>query len=281
MGVEKSHTVPAPSRHDVSKLAVLTDTPRFARLPLRTTTEQARSGAAGRSLEWSRFGCQSVVPRARARHGHQHVEGRNGDQPSALPGRDRRCGTSALFESLGLSLRPQRGLRGGGATQRGTITTTICPFCGVGCGQIVEVRDGRVVNIEGDPDHPINEGSVCSKGAALYQVARERAAPPEDPVPEARREGVGGTLLGPCDPDDRRAGEEDPRRHVGRAAGRPHAQSHHRASPAWAGRLSTPRSATCSPRPCGRSGSSGWSIRPGYDTAPRWPVWPPHSAVGR
>ncbi len=50
-------------------------------------------------------------------------------------------------------------------------STTICPFCGVGCGLIVSVRDGKVVNIEGDPDHPINQGSLCSKGSALHQIA--------------------------------------------------------------------------------------------------------------
>lgn len=50
-------------------------------------------------------------------------------------------------------------------------STTICPYCGVGCGQIVSVSGGKVINIEGDPDHPINEGALCSKGSALYQVA--------------------------------------------------------------------------------------------------------------
>ena len=50
-------------------------------------------------------------------------------------------------------------------------TTTICPYCGVGCGQIVAVSGGEIINIEGDPDHPINEGSLCSKGSALIQVA--------------------------------------------------------------------------------------------------------------
>ncbi len=50
-------------------------------------------------------------------------------------------------------------------------TTTICPYCAVGCGQIVSVSNGKVINIEGDPDHPINQGSLCSKGSALYQVA--------------------------------------------------------------------------------------------------------------
>lgn len=50
-------------------------------------------------------------------------------------------------------------------------STTICPYCGVGCGLIVSTKNGKVVNIEGDPDHPINQGSLCSKGSALYQVA--------------------------------------------------------------------------------------------------------------
>jgi formate dehydrogenase major subunit len=50
-------------------------------------------------------------------------------------------------------------------------STTICPYCGVGCGLIVAVKGGKIVNIEGDPDHPINQGSLCSKGSALYQVA--------------------------------------------------------------------------------------------------------------
>jgi formate dehydrogenase major subunit len=47
--------------------------------------------------------------------------------------------------------------------------TTICPYCAVGCGIIVHVKNGKVINTEGDPDHPINEGTLCSKGAALYQ----------------------------------------------------------------------------------------------------------------
>jgi len=47
---------------------------------------------------------------------------------------------------------------------------TICTYCAVGCGQIVATQGGRVVNIEGDPDHPINQGSLCSKGLAAYQV---------------------------------------------------------------------------------------------------------------
>jgi formate dehydrogenase major subunit len=49
-------------------------------------------------------------------------------------------------------------------------TTTICPYCAVGCGMLVGVEDGQVVNIEGDPEHPINRGALCSKGSTLSQL---------------------------------------------------------------------------------------------------------------
>jgi len=55
-------------------------------------------------------------------------------------------------------------------TAGSTPTTTVCPFCGVGCGQVVSTRRGQVVNIEGDPGHPISEGTLCSKGASAIQV---------------------------------------------------------------------------------------------------------------
>lgn len=52
-----------------------------------------------------------------------------------------------------------------------TTSTTVCPYCAVGCGMVVHTRAGRIVNIEGDPEHPINRGALCSKGSAMYQVA--------------------------------------------------------------------------------------------------------------
>jgi formate dehydrogenase major subunit len=55
-------------------------------------------------------------------------------------------------------------------TRGATHTTTVCPFCGVGCGQVVSSRGGKVIHIEGDPGHPISEGTLCSKGAAGIQV---------------------------------------------------------------------------------------------------------------
>ena len=55
-------------------------------------------------------------------------------------------------------------------TRGATNTTTVCPFCGVGCGQVVSTRGGKVINIEGDPNHPVSEGTLCSKGASGIQV---------------------------------------------------------------------------------------------------------------
>jgi formate dehydrogenase major subunit len=47
---------------------------------------------------------------------------------------------------------------------------TICCYCGCGCGGIVSVRDGELINIEGDPDHPVNRGALCAKGSAQFGV---------------------------------------------------------------------------------------------------------------
>ena len=46
------------------------------------------------------------------------------------------------------------------------VVKSICPFCAVGCGQRVYIKDGKVVQIEGDPDSPISRGRLCPKGAA-------------------------------------------------------------------------------------------------------------------
>lgn len=47
---------------------------------------------------------------------------------------------------------------------------TVCPYCAVGCGQLAHVRDGKLVNLEGNPDSPISRGNLCPKGAAAFQL---------------------------------------------------------------------------------------------------------------
>ena len=72
---------------------------------------------------------------------------------------------------LGLDLRAAQQ-----ATRRFKFANTrevpsVCPYCAVGCGQLVSARGGQIVNIEGNPDSPINRGTLCPKGAATYQLA--------------------------------------------------------------------------------------------------------------
>ena len=50
------------------------------------------------------------------------------------------------------------------------VTTSVCPYCAVGCSQRVYVREGRITNIEGNPDSPINRGRLCPKGSATFQL---------------------------------------------------------------------------------------------------------------
>ena len=77
---------------------------------------------------------------------------------------------SFIMGGLGFDLSPAeayaRELRIKGAKE----TTTICCYCSVGCGILVHTRDGRVINTEGDPEHPISEGALCSKGGSLSQI---------------------------------------------------------------------------------------------------------------
>ncbi len=47
---------------------------------------------------------------------------------------------------------------------------SVCPYCAVGCSQKVYVRDGKILDIEGNPESPINAGHLCPKGAATYQL---------------------------------------------------------------------------------------------------------------
>ena len=81
-------------------------------------------------------------------------------------------GGTAVAGAIGASLSPEEALakEQGLKTKGATVTNSICPYCSVGCGIIVHTKDGKVINTEGDPEHPTNEGTLCSKGASLYQV---------------------------------------------------------------------------------------------------------------
>jgi formate dehydrogenase major subunit len=48
---------------------------------------------------------------------------------------------------------------------------SVCPYCAVGCSQLIFVKDGNIIDIEGNPESPINEGTLCPKGANTFQLA--------------------------------------------------------------------------------------------------------------
>ncbi len=79
--------------------------------------------------------------------------------------------TVGTLAGLGLDLKPVAAavpkLKIRGARE----VPSICPYCAVGCAQIVSVREGQIVNIEGNPDSPINRGTLCPKGSATFQLA--------------------------------------------------------------------------------------------------------------
>jgi formate dehydrogenase major subunit len=52
-----------------------------------------------------------------------------------------------------------------------TVTESICPYCAVGCGQLIYSKGGKLIDIEGDPDSPISGGHLCPKGANAFQLA--------------------------------------------------------------------------------------------------------------
>ena len=79
--------------------------------------------------------------------------------------------TVGTLAGLGLDLRPVAAAVPRLKIQGAREVPGICPYCAVGCAQIISVREGRIVNIEGNPDSPINRGTLCPKGAATFQLA--------------------------------------------------------------------------------------------------------------
>jgi formate dehydrogenase major subunit len=51
------------------------------------------------------------------------------------------------------------------------VTEGVCPYCAVGCGQLIYTKGGKIIDIEGNPESPINEGTLCPKGANAFQLA--------------------------------------------------------------------------------------------------------------
>jgi formate dehydrogenase major subunit len=76
------------------------------------------------------------------------------------------------------------------------VVDSICPYCAVGCGQKVYVKDGQVVQIEGDPNSPVSRGRLCPKGSASKQLVTQPGR-----VTKVRYRRPGGTEWEDLDPD--------------------------------------------------------------------------------
>jgi formate dehydrogenase major subunit len=82
-------------------------------------------------------------------------------------------GGVAAMELVGCGLigQPSTTTLKAARVRAGKEVPSVCPYCAVGCGQIVTVADGKILDIQGNADSPINEGTLCPKGAATYQLA--------------------------------------------------------------------------------------------------------------
>jgi formate dehydrogenase major subunit len=68
----------------------------------------------------------------------------------------------------------QQTLQKGSRLQGATVTEGVCPYCAVGCGQLIYTKSGKVIDIEGNPRSPINEGTLCPKGANTFQLSNNQ-----------------------------------------------------------------------------------------------------------
>ncbi len=85
--------------------------------------------------------------------------------------RNGRTAAVGAIAGLGLDLKPVKAAAAKLKIQGAREVPSVCPYCAVGCGQIVSVKDGQIINIEGNPDSPINQGTLCPKGSAAFQLA--------------------------------------------------------------------------------------------------------------
>ncbi len=73
-------------------------------------------------------------------------------------------------------------------------TSTICCYCAVGCGAIVTAYEDGIIRIEGDPDHPINQGTLCPKGQAMAQLHQINGEPNPRRLTKPLYRAAGGTV---------------------------------------------------------------------------------------
>ena len=159
------------------------------------------------------------------------------------------------------------------------VARSICPYCGVGCGQLIYHKDGKLISIEGDPEIADQPGKSLPERRGVISIAHARSARDENEISRAARERVDGHFA---------------RSRDGHGGGSRLgiAQTHVRAQKKTARRSITRRRSAISAAPRSTTkkiissenyslSAWGWCAYPtrrGYDIAARCPVWAPPSA---
>jgi formate dehydrogenase major subunit len=78
-------------------------------------------------------------------------------------------------DGTGLEARSDRTRALATKHDRADVARSVCPYCAVGCGQLVYHRNGKLISIEGDPESPVSRGRLCPKGAASFELLTQPA----------------------------------------------------------------------------------------------------------
>jgi formate dehydrogenase major subunit len=85
--------------------------------------------------------------------------------------------TAGAAAGLGVDLAPVEAAATGLKIKEAKVSRSVCPYCAVGCGQLVYSQNGKIIDIEGDPDTPHTLGRLCPKGAATIQLSNNPLRP--------------------------------------------------------------------------------------------------------
>jgi len=110
---------------------------------------------------------------------------------------------AGIVGGLGFDLKPAQARVRELKIARANVTKSICPYCSVSCGVLIySLTDGamnvkpRVIHVEGNPDDPVNRGTLCPKGAALKDFINSPPKAHQTSIQSSRGKGVEGDKLG-------------------------------------------------------------------------------------
>ena len=162
-----------------------------ARSPASPTAACSSTRARCATTRWRRRGrgCRGTSEDSRRRSGVVAARWRR-----APPASRRSCASSPATTGSGSAARRSRDARrscGPAPPTADRVVKSVCPYCAVGCGQRVYVKDEQVVHIEGDPDSPISRGRLCPRGLVALSLVNSPQPRDEGALPRARTRPTG------------------------------------------------------------------------------------------